>query len=58
MTLYGRDEEGRTIIIFGSRWRFPELVGFSPGEPIYRELQRMWEEYTGRRIPGRGGEQG
>jgi hypothetical protein len=37
-------------VVFDSRWRFPKLLGYSPNDPQYRALQRMWEKATGKRI--------
>gem|GEM_PF-3957321 len=34
-----------------SRWRFPEILGYSPEDPQYKALQRMWEQATGKKIP-------
>lgn len=51
MTIYDYDENGEMFIEYDSRWRFPQLLGFHPEEPIYQELQEMWEEYTGKTIP-------
>ena len=50
-TVYDTDEDGNIIVVFDSRWRFPEILGFSPDDPEYACLQRMWEERTGKRIP-------
>jgi hypothetical protein len=49
-TVYDTDKEGNIIVVFDSRWRFPELLGYSPNDPQYRALQRMWEKATGKRI--------
>lgn len=49
-TIYDTDDEGNIIVVFDTRWRFPELLGFSPEDPQYSALQRMWEEATGREI--------
>jgi len=48
-TIYDTDEDGNIIVAFDSRWQFPETLGFSPDDPEYRQLQRMWEEATGRK---------
>jgi hypothetical protein len=50
-TIYDTDDEGNIIVLFDSRWQFPELLGYSPSDPEYKSLQRMWEEQTGKRIP-------
>ena len=52
MVIYGEDKEGNIIVVFDSRWRFPELLGYSPDDPQYKMLQRLWEQTTGKRIPG------
>lgn len=51
MTIYSIDNEGNIIIIFDSRWRFPELLGYSPDDLQYGMLQRMWEQATGGKTP-------
>ena len=50
MTIYSADGDGNVIVVFDSRWRFPELLGYSPGDPQYAELQKLWEERTGKKI--------
>ena len=50
-TIYDTDDDGNIIVVFDSRWRYPELLGYSPDDPEYKALQRMWEKATGRRIP-------
>ena len=50
-TIYDTDDEGNIIVVFDSRWQFPELLGFSLDDPEYKSLQRMWEERTGKPIP-------
>jgi hypothetical protein len=37
-------------VMFDSRWRFPELLGYSVDDPQYAALQQMWEKATGRKI--------
>jgi hypothetical protein len=49
-TIYDTDEDGNIMVVFDSRWQFPETLGYSPDDPEYRQLQRMWEEATGRKI--------
>ena len=49
-TVYDTDEHGNVTVIFESKWRFPELLGYSPDDPQYAVLQRMWEKATGRKI--------
>ena len=51
MLIIDTDEDGNIAIIFDSRWRFPELLGYSPDDPEYAALQRMWEQTTGKRVP-------
>ena len=50
-TVYDADDDGNIIVVFDSRWRFPELLGYSPDDPEYKALQRMWEKATGKKIP-------
>ena len=57
-TVYDTDADGNIIVVFDSRWRFPETLGFSPDDPEYRELQRMWETSTGKWIPKEVAEDG
>ena len=49
-TVYDTDEDGNVTVIFDSKWRFPELLGYSRDDPRYAALQRMWEKATGRKI--------
>jgi hypothetical protein len=50
MQIYGADSDGNIIVIFDSRWRFPELLGYSADDPMYKVLQELWEQATGRKI--------
>ena len=50
-TIYDTDDDGNIIVVFDSRWRFPELLGCSRDDPEYKALQRMWEKATGKKIP-------
>ena len=52
-TIYDTDDDGNIIVVFDSRWRFPELLGYSPDDPEYKAIQRMWEKATGRRVDER-----
>ena len=47
MTIYDLDESGNIIVVFDSRWRHPETLGYKPTDPEYAELQRLWEKATG-----------
>lgn len=49
-TIYDTDDDGNIIVVFDSRWRFPELLGYSLDDPQYKALQKMWERATGRTI--------
>ncbi len=51
MTIYSADEKGNIIVVFDSRWRYPELLGYSPDDPQYAALQELWEQITGKKIP-------
>ena len=53
-TVYDTDEDGNVTVIFDSRWRFPELLGYFRDDPQYAALQRMWEKATGRKIADDG----
>ncbi len=45
MTIYETDPiTGNMTVLFDSRWKNPELLGFRPEEPIYQDLVEMWEE--------------
>ena len=50
MTIYDTDKSGNIIIVFDSRWRYPETLGYKPTDPEYAELQRLWEQATGEAI--------
>ena len=49
-TIYDTDDDGNMMVVFDTRWQFPELLGFSPDDPQYKSLQRMWERATGKTI--------
>ena len=57
-TVYDTDDDGNIIVVFDSRWRFPETLGFSPDDPEYKELQRMWQKTTGKQISREASEDG
>ncbi len=57
-TIYDTDDDGNMIVVFDTRWQFPELLGFSPEDPEYKQLQHMWETSTGKRIPREVAEDG
>lgn len=52
VTIYDQDKDGNRFVVYDSRWRYPELLGYTkekhPEE--YRALQELWERATGRRI--------
>ena len=50
MTIYDLDESGNIIVVFDSRWRHPETLGYKPTDPEYAELQKLWEKATGESI--------
>jgi hypothetical protein len=50
MVIYDTDEDGNIIVIFDSRWKFPETLGYSPKDPQYKALQQLWEKATGGKI--------
>jgi len=49
-TVYHTDEDGNMIVLFDTRWRFPETLGYTPDDSEYKDLQRMWERATGKTI--------
>ena len=53
MTIYDEDESGNIIVVYDSRWQYPELLGYKPTDPEYAELQKLWEEATGETIPAK-----
>ena len=55
MTIYDTDSEGNLIVLFDSRWRYPETLGYQPTDPEYVELQKLWEQATGETIYRNGG---
>lgn len=46
MTICDTTEDGEIIILFDSRWQFPELLGYKPEDPQYKLLRKLWEEAT------------
>ena len=47
LQIYGTDENGNIIVIFDSRWKYPELLGYKPEDHEYKVLQELWERATG-----------
>ena len=50
MTIYDEDREGNIIVVYDSRWRNPETLGYKPTDPEYTELQKLWEKATGETV--------
>ena len=50
MQIYGADSDGNITVIFDSRWKYPELLGYKPEDPMYKVLQGLWEQTTGKKI--------
>jgi hypothetical protein len=50
MQIYSTDENGEITVVFDSRWKFPELLGYKPEDPMYKVLQGLWEQTTGKKI--------
>ena len=46
MVIYDTTDDGEVIILFDSRWQFPELLGYKPEDPQYKLLRKLWEEAT------------
>lgn len=57
MVIYDKDEDGNIIVVFDSRWRFPETLGYSPKDPQYKALQELWEKVTGEKIQAKDREE-
>ena len=53
MTIYSTTEDGEIIILFDSRWKHPETLGYKPEDPQYKLLRKLWEEATGETNPER-----
>lgn len=51
MTIYSADLEGNIVVLFDTRWRHPETLGYKPTDPEYAELRKLWEAATGETIP-------
>ncbi|MFC1713568.1 hypothetical protein ACFL6S_07870 [Candidatus Poribacteria bacterium] len=47
MTVYDEDREGNIIVVYDSRWKYSETLGYKPTDPEYAELQRLWKKATG-----------
>ena len=47
MTIYDTNKDGEIIIVFDTRWQFPELLGYKPEDPQYKLLRKLWEEAMG-----------
>ncbi len=50
MQIYSTDSDDNITVIYDSRWRYPELLGYKPGDPEYAMLQSLWERCTGKKI--------
>ena len=50
VTIYDCDRDGKVIVIYDSRWRYPEMLGYEKDTREYRAMQEMWENATGKRI--------
>ena len=53
MTIYSTTEDGEIIILFDSRWKHPETLGYKPEDSQYKLLRKLWEEATGETRPER-----
>ncbi|MFC1714616.1 hypothetical protein ACFL6S_13195 [Candidatus Poribacteria bacterium] len=51
ITIYSTIDDGEIIIIYDSRWQYPELLGYKPEDPQYKLLRKLWEEATEETIP-------
>ena len=51
MVIYSTNEDGKIIVLFDSRWQFPELFGYRPEDPEYKLLRKLWEEASEKTIP-------
>ena len=65
MTIYDTDELGNMVVLYDSRWQWPELLGYKPTDPEYEMLRGKHKEYMndtideqGDRNPGEVGEAG
>ena len=47
MTIYDTNKDGEIIVLYDSRWQFPEIFGYKPEDPQYRLLRRLWEKAKG-----------
>ena len=50
MTIYSTTKDGEIIILFDSRWQYPETFGYKPEDTQYKLLRKLWEETTGETI--------
>ncbi len=51
MTIYSEDISGNIIVLYDSRWRHPETLGYKPEDLQYKLLRKLWEETTRETIP-------
>jgi len=47
MQLIGSDEDGNPVILYDSRWQYPDLLGYSPSDPMYHALRELHRRITG-----------
>ena len=44
MQLMGWDDEDTPIVLFDSRWAYPELLGYEPKDPQYKSLRKLYKK--------------
>jgi hypothetical protein len=41
MQIIHTTEKGEIVILYDSRWRFPELLGYKKSDPEYKRLRKV-----------------
>jgi hypothetical protein len=46
MQIIDTDSDGMIVILFDSRWKNPETLGYKPSDPQYKCLRELWLKIT------------
>ena len=45
MTIYDTDDKGNIVVLYDSRWQYPELLGYKETDPQYEMLREKHRRY-------------
>ena len=46
MQIIDTDDDGQIVILYDSRWQYPEVFGYKPTDPQYKCLRECWLKAT------------